>query len=583
MIFFAGMLSCTKIPEYSDGRVSLDEVFSSYRKTAGYLNLCYTKIQPQGGFYAGNSFLASFSDEAAHVSEINNSVHRQWWQGLLTPFYNPVETNTSSNTNWWAGHFEGIRYCNVFLANIDTAMVAGESIRQGYKAQARLLRAFYYLQLIKRYGGVPVYTAPLPVDYDYSSEQRPPFSAVAQFIIDECNDVLENVPNEAMGWIQGDTDFQRGMFYKAVAAAMKSQAALFAASPLWNDGTITWQDAARYTKEALDRCLENGFKLYDAAPGTTDGYDAFDIYFRTRADVNRVRDRETIYEVNRQLNIYSYNGLPFTDGIVSSGDNPVQELIDAFETIDGKPILDLTRPYLDANHLQPNYNSENTLYNPAAPFENRDPRLRASFYHHGARFDLRNASSFVWMHAGGNAAISENDLRHTRTGYYLRKFGNFTSSRTGNNDGYFKLYRLAELYLNFAEAANEAAAGGLAPGDAVDALNIVRARAGMPAIEAGIDKETFRLRIRNERRVELAYEEHRFFDVRRWKILDETDRVVTGMRPIAEPDGTFTYERFVIDHSRAAVTDKYLIFPLPGNEVAKLQELTGSNWQNPGW
>jgi hypothetical protein len=581
-LLLAGVLACTKIPDYSDGRVTYPEVFDSYRKTAGYLNLCYTKIQSHGGFYASFSFLASFSDEAYQVTEMNNSVHRQWSRGLLTPFYNPVETSNSSNTNWWGSNFEGIRYCNVFLANIDSATVAGETIRQGYKAQARLLRAYYYLHLIKRYGGVPIYTTPLPVNHDYSQEKRPSFSEVAKFIVDECDAVLNGVSNDAMGWIQGDTEQQRGFFYKGVATALKSQAAIYAASPLWNDGSLNWADAARITKEALDACLANGFKLYDVAPPVTDGYDAFDIYFRTRSDVNRVRDRETIYELNRQMQIFNYSGLPFTAGIVQSGDTPSQELVDAFETTDGQPILDLDRPYLDADHLQPNYNTQNTLYNPTNPFANRDPRLRASIYYHGARFDLRNTTSQVFMHAGGNAAISATDIRNTRTGYYLRKFSNFTSNRNANNDGYVKLFRLAELYLNYAEAANEAAAGNTAPAEALEAVNKVRTRAGMPALPTGITKEAFRLRVRNERRVELAYEEHRFFDVRRWKILNQTDKVVTGMRPVANGN-SYTFERFILDNSRVANADKHLIFPIPGNEAAKLLELTKTNWQNPGW
>ncbi|SDC17751.1 Starch-binding associating with outer membrane [Niabella drilacis] len=576
------LASCTKMPEYADGRVSYEEVFDSYKKTAGYLNLCYTKIQPYGSSYAGGGFLAGYSDEAYQASEINNSMEQQWHRGLLTPFFNPVESGNSNNTNWWTGNFEGIRYCNVFLENIDSAAVASQTIRAGYKAQARLLRAFYYLQLIKRYGGVPVYTKPLPVNYDYSGEKRPSFSEVALFIIEECDDVLKNVPDAAMGWIQGETEFQRGMFYKAVAAVLKSQAALYAASPLWNDGSVTWEMAAGYTREALTICLQNGFKLYDVTPPVTNGYDAFDIYFRTRSDVNRVRDKETIFELNQRLQVYNYNGLPFTAGIVSSGDNPSQELVDAFETIDGQPVLDPARPYLDNDHLQPNYNSANTLYNPADPFAKRDPRLRASIYYHGAAFNLGSAGSKVTMDANGNAPISATDIRNTRTGYYLRKFSNFTSDRNSNNDGFFKLYRLAELYLNFAEAANEAASGS-APQEAIDAVNAVRIRAGMPALPQALSKEAMRLRIRNERRIELAWEEHRFYDLRRWKILNDNGKVVTGMRPVANGSGGFTYQRFLVKNDRAAFADKYLIFPLPANEVTKLQKITGDNWQNPGW
>ena len=172
--------------------------------------------------------------------------------------------------------------------------------------------------------------------------------------------------------------------------------------------------------------------------------------------------------------------------------------------------------------------------------------------------------------------------RYTRTGYYIRKFSAPTSSRNGNNDGWMRTMRLAELYLNFAEAANEAATGATAPDEAVDAVNAVRARVGMPEIQKGISKDEFRTRVRNERRVELAYEGHRFYDVRRWNILKETDKVVTGMKVVKDAAGNDTFERFVVSH-RNAWDDKWLLLPVPGEEVARLYTQTGINFQNPGW
>jgi hypothetical protein len=146
------------------------------------------------------------------------------------------------------------------------------------------------------------------------------------------------------------------------------------------------------------------------------------------------------------------------------------------------------------------------------------------------------------------------------------------------------MFRLGELYLNFAEAAYNAATPDTKFGDlsALDAVNAIRARAGMPELPAGLSKDEFEKRYRNERRVELAFEEHRFFDVRRWKILNETDRGVTGMRITKTDDGTFNYERIKMVN-RQTYTDKYLLYPIPQSEVAKILQYTGTNWQNPGW
>jgi len=153
-----------------------------------------------------------------------------------------------------------------------------------------------------------------------------------------------------------------------------------------------------------------------------------------------------------------------------------------------------------------------------------------------------------------------------------------------------KVFRLAELYLNFAEAAAntsgpETAVAGKASGAAAlsarEAVNKVRARAEMPPLPSGLSAEEFQLRYRNERRIELAFEEHRFFDVRRWKILNETDQFVTGMRIIKE-NGNYSYNRFKL-HERGTNSEKYLIFPISLSEVSKMESFTGENWQNPGW
>jgi len=114
-----------------------------------------------------------------------------------------------------------------------------------------------------------------------------------------------------------------------------------------------------------------------------------------------------------------------------------------------------------------------------------------------------------------------------------------------------------------------------------DAVNAVRTRAGMPGFAAGMTKEAFEKKYRNERRIELAFEEHRFFDVRRWKILDQTDKFVTGMR-ITKSGAALTYSRFKFT-DRNCSSAKWLMYPIIQDEVDKVIGFSGTNWQNPGW
>src|SRR5690625_1881440 len=150
-------------------------------------------------------------------------------------------------------------------------------------------------------------------------------------------------------------------------------------------------------------------------------------------------------------------------------------------------------------------------------------------------FSMVSTYNVVETFVGGADEISSSNRRNTRTGYYLKKYFN-PNSRLGNvADGYTRLFRLAGVYLNFAESAYQSNGPdvtmevGSQQMSARDAVNKIRERAGMPDLPENLSIEAFEKRYRNERRVELAYEEHRFFDVRRWMILDQTDQFVTGL------------------------------------------------------
>lgn len=584
MMLAAGAFAagCTDITDYPDGRMSFDDVFQNPKLVGGYMNSCYiSAVGDYGQRYADHTFLASASDEAHDTDDAVGGTMYQWNSGFMTPFSVPwywmeiVGNTVKQREDIW-NYYAAIRRCNIMVDRVESATIRLDSERESYRGEARGLRSYYYLELIRNYGGVPlVLDNTTELEDDWGTARKATFSEVAQQIINDSREVIYD--NTFLEWTSGVTDQAMNRWNKAMSAAVMSEAALYAASPLNNDGTITWADAAEICKEALDLCTSNGYALVTRQPENDylrTSYNAYDYFFTSAIDTRAVNDTESILYAKNRMDAWQYCGRPTTEGQSSAGSCPSQELIDSYETLQGEmPVLG----YADADHLQPILNPA-AQYDEQNPYENRDPRLMATVYHHGSRLMPLEEDGLVDIREGGNCQVSDNQVRYTRTGYYIRKFSSPSSSRSGNNDGYMRRMRLAELYLNYAEAANEASVDGKAPDRAVRAVNQVRARVGMPELPYGMSQDEFRTRVRNERRVELAYEGHRFYDVRRWKILDQTDKVVTGVK--VDADGR--YSRFVVSR-RNAWQDKFLRLPIPGDEVARLMMQTGVNMQNPGW
>jgi hypothetical protein len=552
-----------------DGRLSLDDTFSESETTISYLNTTYGYIPRYGTNYFFNAMLAGITDNGYDADVVEGGagvVAPSWYDGGLTPTNNPINApgwNSYFYNNWW----QGIRKANVFLANIDDATLSQEreAERPRLKAEAKVLRAYFYLELIKAHGGMPVIDEQLPPDFDYSTLERDSFEEVVQFIVQNCEEAIEE---PSLPWRITDNN-EAGRFTKAIAHAIKSEALLYNASPLWNseNDPSKWQAAAEASKEALDLLTSNGYELYPD----------YEEYFLRAADYNdNPSDKETIFEITGAMNqITEVNQLP-TPGLpqFKAGTTPSQELVDAYDMQStGEPAI---LGYEDENHLQPIINPSSG-YDPENPYEDRDPRFYATVWYNGALFgDVGGMQSHeLEIYDGGIEEIRASDRRYTNTGYYLRKFVDPQVRTVSGGQSTFKRFRLAEIYLNYAEAANEANGP---TGEVYDAINTVRARVNMPALPTDLSQKEMRDRIRNERRVELAMEEHRFWDIRRWEILDQTGKLVTGLRWTNNGDGTFSGERFIVDE-KESWEDRYLIFPIPLDEISKMEDFE----QNPGW
>ena len=616
------MGSCKKALDMApDGKLSLDDVFADNEKVRAFLNSCYSNMPGKGArYFFWSRGPVVWSDEAWDTDAESESglMAGRMYNGNASADNHPaVNVSTEAgNGNYWARYWSAIRNCTIFIQRIDAVTVSTPADKSRWKAEAHLLRAYYYSELLKWYGAVlPIEREAYDFDADFSTTKKESYYDVVKFVMEDCDAALAS---PELPW-RITSAGEAGRVQKALAEAIKSKMILFAASPLNNAGQNYWDEAYQVNKTSLANLKANGYELYNQVnfPQVYLSDDAFlgpdknvktalfnEYFTQNMAYSATPADRETIFQSREgQGNTWDIDGIGAQDGY-KSGTCPSQELVDAFETADGQPILNLANPYLDEQHTEPNYNPQNTQYDPNDPYKNRDPRFYASIYYNGSKRKARwnfaevPASFENYPAPQGNrtrivatyvdepqTGIHPTTRRATRTGYFERKFLHPTSGNDNTVAGAnFKLFRLGEIILNFAEAAAEA--GKLE--EATDAVNEIRARVSMPLIAKGLPKEQLILRIRNERRVELALEENRYFDVRRWTLptgdLAKTDQWITAMEITRNTNGSFSYKRRPVRPTeRKNYTNKFLWLPIPLNEANRLLAITGVNWQNNGW
>lgn len=574
--FFVG---CEKDPLdiTPNGRITLEDVFNDPELTQAYLNTTYERLRKHGVNYHYYTFLSAFGDDAheSNYPEQDYFIIGQYIKGNVSPSSNPFDENgvadlAYNDRNWYERDWVGIRRANVFLNNVNETNIPDANYRGRLIAEAKVLRAMFYLDLLINYGPMPVITEDITLQEDFTGYVRPGFAECTSFIVKDCDDALAepNLPYRIT------SEAERGRMTKAVAHAVKSQIALFNASPQWNveNDAGKWQFAADAAKAGLEDLLANGFQLFPD----------YEAYFFSRPDLSRnPSDKETLFEINdwgyageeyRRFGFILFLMHMIPDfGPEKAGNCPSQELVDSYEMSNGEvPIVG----YADENHLQPIINPASG-YDDQNPYVNRDPRFYATVWYNGAHYGVIDGTdTYIDSYVGGRHGISGIRQR-TPTGYYMRKFIDPSIREAGEGTATYKQFRLAELYLNLAEAENEANGP---TGIAYDAVNVVRARAGMPGLPAGLSRDEFRERVRRERRVEFALEENRFYDVKRWKILSEVGKITSGMEWKKAADGRLTNRR-IVTIRRNSWQDKFLLFPIPLGEIIKMPGIE----QNPGW
>jgi len=524
-----------------------EDIFSLFSQTDMVINNLYSKLPEVYGYLQGYQ-MASATDEGKDGS--NWMASMRFNAGSLSPTDNPIG-------NSWRNYYVMIRQANSILEGIQKFNTPDNPNRAGELenriGEVHFLRAWALFELVRQFGGAIIVNEVIQDPNDDAALKKPRNaydSCVAQIAAD-CDVAFSKVENLAYR----TQDF--GRVTKAACLALKSRIYLYSASPLWaetgkttpfpdiSENTLAsdpakWQRAADAAKAALDYCTSAGYQLESNLTGRKSMY----IQPWNSKEVLWVRmNEEGGSEFERHFFPFGFSGW--------SAAAPTQNVVDDYEMKDGMPIE--TSP----------------LYNAAQPYTNRDPRFYTDILYNGAQFKGRAIETYI---GGRDEASTATD--HSRTGYYQRKLvdeNQIVGQTSRTTDGI--KFRLSELYLNYAEALNE-----YSPGNAAieTSVNLIRTRAGMPNLPIGLSQAEMRTRIRNERRIELFAENHRFWDVRRWKIAAQTEQEIWGMKAVREGSG-FKYERFLVE--KRPWRNAMLVIPITLDETFRNPNLK----QNPGW
>jgi hypothetical protein len=437
----------------------------------------------------------------------------------------------------WGRSYRSIRECNyalTVLAKIQMS-AAHKTMLEG---EIKFIRAFRYQDLIRNYGKVVLVgdkVMGLKDDLqDPALFKRATIKEGIDYVVAQLDDAASKLPQDNSGsWVGGRAT-------KGAALALKSRLTLYAASPLYAAGT--WDAAVNAAQQVI---ALNKYNIYQGGYGNM-----FLINQSTESIFERVYTKNA-----NHVHLEIANGPNGYGGW--AGNTPTQTMVEAYDLTNGLPA-----------------NATNPLYDPAKPYENRDPRFKATILYNGAAYRERNIETFI---PGGKDSRDGNDnWNTTKTGYYLKKFMNdaYPLQNPWGNAGFqpWIYFRYAEILLNFAEASNEAYGPDAVPAGASfsarQAINMIRARTGvnMPAVIA-VGKDDMRIAIRHERQIELAFEEHRFYDVRRWKIAEVTENLpCRGVIITKNADGSFSFASKIALDGRKFEPKHYWL-PIPRAEI----------------
>lgn len=536
-----GLAACKKdyLDRLPNAKISEEEVFSDIGNAELFVNNIYNSVPNMFRTFWPMSSATDETDQSQDQATItaDGADAGNFNSGFFTPSAFPLRGR-------WKDYFTQIRRCNIVLANY-TRIPEDNNYperKKRLRGEVLTMRAYYYFELLRGWGGVPLFESiQNPLGDDPIFFKRNSVDEVVASILKDLSEAETLLPAN-----YSDRQSEIGRASKTIVLALKGRVLLYYASPLFNPSGVStrWKDAADANKIALDAALGAGYLLHAK-------YSEIFTQF-TNQEVIWGRPAPGAFGdagIDREMNPTGYIGYARV--------TVLQELVDDYE--------------LKATGKRPDESGSG--YDPNHPYAGRDPRFYQSVLYPGSIWKGRKIDPL---------GIDAAEPGKTATNYWQRKYllesVNLING-SGDSPRRWVLMRTAEVYLNYAEAYNEA----IGPDKQVyDAVNAVRARVGMPPLPVGLGREEMREKIRHERRIELAFEGQRFWDVRRWKIAETVDnKIVRGVA--ISVSGSDTTYRYPIIEKRTFDKVKQYFLPIPQSEIDKLGGVSSGFSQNPGY
>jgi hypothetical protein len=554
--------SCEVLEPEVSNYYDMEDVKSYVNFAEGVLLVAYENLPN-----SHSNFPLSYACDEAVTNDQGNIV-KTTVAGGWTSSSNPFET--------WSNSYESILYINSFLEEMaDVFWFQNDSLitreyNKRLRGEAFGLRAWYYFSLLQAHAGqgvngqmlgVPIVDRVLdannPDDYKIP---RSTFNDLVNFIMTDCDSAIANLPDRYINDGNYTHDEPLGEQYSnrinGLAVRMiKAKTLLYAASPAYSDGSsYSYQEAAEAAAELMS--LNNGLSNVDFA-----NHDLLQFY--SNEDVAKNNEHPEVIWYSSRVSNRSWEQNNYPPSLYGEGrTNPTQNLVNAFPMIDGTPVT------------VGKINSKD-------PYSGRDPRLSKYIMYNGAEIVQSGDTLEINIMAESQDAMGSSDPNTTLTGYYLRKFMNLESVNLNpsvNSSGthYYTYARYTDALLMFAEAANEALGpdGSIGGFTAREVINAIRNRAGITstAYVDGLDQAGLAELIKNERRIEMCFENQRFWDLRRWKMVSEMNQSVSGVQ--ISSDTTYSYP--IVENRN--YQDYQIYGPIPYEETLKY-----AIEQNQGW